>query len=289
MWRKLDKRTVHQLDMVSEDFSPLAQNAQHSYEIVADPMPGSPDQTTAVSTGTFRTGSRTAEIFFDTIHVRNDGDPGLKGAGEFTFRFSGGDAATGAQQGNVESWGEGDIDAGEDVAVNRVVTIPAAPHVLWASVSATEEDMSFGLCTISAGGGGASGSFAKEIGACAVASVTEHFDIRQTLGGISERSFEMHTGNFAIAYDVLGRLRVEAHAGEWFQRFVEGRRPLPFAQAPSVVGWVSPNKNVTFIQKQGRAQRLVLGPDSALYHQALGEDPRREGSWTNLAAASRDR
>jgi hypothetical protein len=288
VWRKLDKRTVHRLDMVSEDFNPLVQNAQHSYEIVADPMPGSPDQTTAVATGTFRTGSRTAEIFFDTIHVRNDGDPGLKGAGEFTFSFSGGDAATGEQKGNVEHWGEGDIDAGEDVAVNLMVSIPTAPRGLWVHVSGTEDDKSFfdpgslGLCAIGTVGGGAPGSFAKETGACTVASVTEHFDISQTLGGISERPFEMHTGNFAIAYDVLGRLRVQARAGEWFERFVEGRRPLPYAQTPSAIAWVSPNGNAKFVQKQGHAHKLIHGPGGALYHQALGEDPRAEGSWANL-------
>jgi hypothetical protein len=289
--KKSGKRQVHQMNMASE--SPgnrLAQNAQHSYRIEADAMPGSPDQTKAVATGTFRTGSRTAEIFFDTIHVRNDGDPGLKGAGEFTFTFSAGDirgSDTGVPLGNVESWGEGDIDAGEDVAVNRVVTIPAAPRGLWVHVSAEENDKSFfvppyGLCTFGTVVSSSPGSFGKETGECTVAGVTEHFDISQTIGGTSERPFEMHTGNFAIAYDVFGRLRVEAHAGEWFQRFAEGRRPLPYAQTVGAVSSVSPNKNVTFIQKQNRAQRVVLGPGGAVYHQVLGEDSRAEGSWANL-------
>jgi hypothetical protein len=295
VWKKSGKRELHQMDMASE--SPgnrLAQNAWHRYRIEAAAMPDSPDQTKAISTGTFRTGSRTAEIFFDTIHVRNDGDPGLKGAGEFTFTFRGGDALTGVQLGNAESWGEGSIDAGHDVAVNRVVTIPAAPSVLWASVSGEEDDKSFfdpgalGLCTIGIVGGGAPGSYVKEIGACTVASVTEHFDISQTIGGISERPFEMHTGDFAIAYDVVGRLRVEARAGEWSQRFVEGRRPLPFVQAPSPVTWVSPNGNAKFVQKQGHAHRLILDPGGMLYHQTLGQDRRAEGSWTNLGGQFQD-
>jgi hypothetical protein len=289
VWKGPDKRQVHQMDMASE--SPgnrLAQNVRHSYRIVASAMPGSPDATEAVATGTFRTGARTATVFFDTVHVRNDGDPGLKGAGEFTFRFSGGNAATGAPLGNTEVYGQADINTGEDVAVNRALIILAAPPVLWAHVSATEDDRSFfdpgtlGLCTIGTAGGSAPGSFGKDIGACSVASVTEHFDISQTIGGISERPFAMATGNFAIAYDVAGRLRVEAHAGEWFERFVEGRRPLPYAQTPSAIAWVSPNGNAKFVQKQGHAHKLIFGPGGALYHQALGNDPRLEGSWTNL-------
>ncbi|MGB7949511.1 MAG: hypothetical protein WCH75_17630 [Candidatus Binatia bacterium] len=263
--KKADKRQVHQLDMVSEGFNPLAQNTQHSYRIVASAMPGSPDQSDAILTGTFRTGSRAAEILFDTIHVRNDGDPGLKGSGEFKFRFSGGDAATGAPLGNVEFYGQANIDSGEDVAVDCAVVIPVAPRVLWAHVAATEDDKSFfdpgalGLCTIGILGNGSPGSSGKEIGACAVATVTEHFDISGTLGGISERPFQMATGNFAIAYDVSGRLRVQAHAGEWSQGFAEFS-PLPFAQTPSAVGWVSPNGNAKFVQKQGGASRLILGP-----------------------------
>ena len=295
IWKTSGKREVHKMDMTSE--SPgnrLAHNASHSYRIEATAMPDSPDQTKAISTGTFRTGSRTAEIFFDTIHVRNDGDPGLKGAGEFTFNFRGGDALTGAQLGNVERWGEGSIEAGHDVTVNRVITIPAAPSVLWVSVSGEEDDRSFfdpgalGLCTIGIVGGGAPGSYVKEIGACTVANVTEHFDISQTIGGISERPLEMHTGNFAIAYDVLGRLRVEAHPGVWFQRFVEGRRPMPFAQTPSPVAWVSPNRNAKFVQKQGRAHRLILDPSGVLYHQMLGHEHRSEGAWTNLGGRFQD-
>ena len=283
--QKTDKRQVHQMDMASE--SPgnrLAQNTQHSYRIVASAMSGSPDPSDAISTGTFRTGSRTAEIFFDRIHVRNDGDPGLKGAGEFGFTFGAGDALTGVLLGNVESWGEGGIDAGHDVAVNRAITIPSAPRGLWVQVKATENDTYFvplpgaGLCTVGTTPSFASpGSSGGDTGDCAFATVTGHFDISQTIGGISERPFEMTTGNFSIAYDVFGRLRVEAHAGEWSQGFVEFR-PLPFAQTVGAVAWVSPNKNVTFIQKQGRAQRLVMGPGGVLYH-ALGE---AEGPWADV-------
>jgi len=279
-WKRPDKRTVHRLNMLSEDFSPLAQNAKHSYEIIAEAMPGSPDTTKALLSGTFRTGSRTAEIFFDRIHVRNDGDSGfLGGAGEFRFNFGAGDVATEESLENVEHWGEGDIHAGGDADVNRVVTIPTAPRGLWVQVNATEDD---GFCTVGYVPSFAPpGSSAKETEACVIARVTEHFDISQTLGGTSETPFEMHTGNFAIAYDVFGRLRVEAHAGSGPELPVV-RRPLPYAQTVSAVGWVSPKKNVTAIRKQGGAQRLVLGPDGAVYHHALAEDPRAEDSWTNL-------
>jgi hypothetical protein len=284
-WTKSGQRQVHQMDMESELLrNLLVQNVRYRYRIEASAMPDSPDQTKAISTGSFRTGSRSAEIFFDTIHVRNDGDPGAKGAGEFTFTFRCGEVLKGKPLGNVESWGKESINAGQDVAVNRVVTIPTAPSVFWANVYGEEDDHSafdLGLCTIGLPDS-TPGSWGREVGACAVATVTEHFDISGTIGGVSERPFEMHTGNFSIAYDVFGRLRVDARAGEWFQRFVEGRRPLAFAQAPSPVAWVSPNGNAKFVQKQGRAHRLILSPSGALYHQALGEDARTEGAWTNL-------
>ena len=77
----------------------------------------------------FRTGSRTA-TFFDKIHVRNDGDPGLKGAGEFRFSFGAGDVLTEARLGSVESWGEGDIDAGVSTSRLRATDTHDRPRRL---------------------------------------------------------------------------------------------------------------------------------------------------------------
>ena len=135
--------------MVFEGYGqPMAQNAEHTYRIVAYPMPGSPNPDKAEVTGTFRTGSRTATIFFDKIHVRLDGDP--NSPGEFRFSFGGGDADTGEPLGNVEFFGEASITDGHTEDVNKIVTIPTAPRLLWAQVVANEDDSSIftgGLAT----------------------------------------------------------------------------------------------------------------------------------------------
>ena len=134
LFARPEKKQVHSIFLEGFGNQQMAQNAVHTYRIVATPMPGSPAQANAEQTGTFRTGSRTATFFFDKIHVRNDGDPGLKGAGEFSFTFGAGDAVTAEQLGNIGSFGhKTEIDTGADVDVNQVVTIPSAPRGLWAA------------------------------------------------------------------------------------------------------------------------------------------------------------
>ncbi len=179
--------------------------------------------------GFFWTGSRTATVFFDRIHVRSDGDPGT--AGDFTFYFGVGDAATGWSLGNTEKWGEGSVDAGQDVDVNRVIEIPSAPRGLWAQVNANEDDALIywptGLCLLGMkpyfAEPGSSGVVSE---ACAAASVTEHFDISGVVGGTSEVPFEMATGDFTVAFSVFGRLRVEAKNGKWFVPHVDVTEPV---------------------------------------------------------------
>lgn len=151
LFMKPDVRTKHKV--VFDPLMPRGehfdlktlQNTRYTYRIVASKTPNvwGTDPTNAIETGTFHTGSQTATFFFDKIHVRTDGDPSLKGAGEFTFRFDAGDVVTKEGLGNIGSWGEGDINAGDDVDVNQVVTIPIAPRLVGVSVSGNEHDYLF--------------------------------------------------------------------------------------------------------------------------------------------------
>jgi hypothetical protein len=50
-------------------------------------VPTAVNQLPVQAVGTFTTLHRTLTISFDTIHVTDDGDPGLKGDGDFTFWF----------------------------------------------------------------------------------------------------------------------------------------------------------------------------------------------------------
>ena len=287
LWARPDKLEVHSMDFDGWK-RPLAQNALHTYRIVAHPMPGSFDPNKDEAFGRFRTGSRRVTVFFDKIHVSNDGDPGLKGAGEFKFTFGAGDVSTEERLGSIESWGEGDIDAGDDVDVNKAVTIESAPRGLWAQVMAFEDDRYFypgaGLNVV---GMGASfkppGSFCKETEHYVFAHVTAHFDIGEMLGGPSETPFQMSTGNFSIAFDVSGRLSVEAHAGEWFAGPVGPLRPHLFSERVTAFS-VRSGQSAMVAGARGRPHTVILGPDGAVYHQAAAHDPlaSENGSLANL-------
>ena len=286
LWASLDKKQVH--SMVFAGYSqPMAQNAVHTYRIVATPMPGSPDPANDEVTGTFRTGSRTATIFFDKIHMRNDGDPDAPG--EWRFTFGAGDADTRFRLGNVESYGEASITDGHTEDVNRTVTIPTAPRLLWAQVVANENDnfLLGGLATR-----GMMPTFtppessATEYEKYVHAHVTQHFDISETLNGRSETQFEMRTGNFVVAFDVLGRLRVEASRGTWLS-------PAPLLGSvgytvvlsrDASISSVGPGQSAMMAGLEGRVHRVVLNPDGAVYYQALSDyrQAQRNDRWANL-------
>lgn len=91
---------------------------------VADLMGKAKD---VVRTAEFRTGTRLVDVSFDALTVRNDGDPGIKGAGEFEFEFVAGDA-----QGSVDFFApdlEQDISAGDPpVLLDRGISLPSGPR-----------------------------------------------------------------------------------------------------------------------------------------------------------------
>jgi hypothetical protein len=281
------KSTVHR--MVFEGFfgSPLAQDTEFRYRIVADALPGSMGPSKYATTGRFRTGSRTADITLEKIFVRNDGDPGWKGAGEFTFRFGAGDAATGNSLGNeVEQLGELDVSAGADVRFKRQIHIPHAPRGLWLTVVGNEDDSEFypgaRLVFFGEASFDTPGSKGFEDQDHATATVTEHFVIGDILDGTKEIPIVMPTGSFAIAFTVLGKLEVEARRGEWRGFDAAGPlRPRAWSQI-SVVGSSRPGDHAKRVVLQGKGHKVVVDSDGAVYQQALGGDRSLPGPWRCL-------
>ena len=127
------------------------------------------------------------------------------------------------------------------------------------------------------------GSFCKETEHYVFAHVTEHFDIGEIIEGNLEIPFQMPTGNFSIAFDVSGRLAVNARAGEWFPGPVGPLRPHLFSETVTAFS-VIPSRSAMVAGARGRIHRVVVGPDGAVYYQALGYAARDSGNggWTNL-------
>jgi len=292
LWARQEKKQVH--SVVFEGGSEwLEQDTLFNYRIIAQGIPGT-FPIKAEATGAFRTGFRTVTVSFDKIFMRLDGDP--NSAGEFTFAFGAGDAETKERLGNVEIYGdETSITDGHTEQVDKGITIPAAPRRLWAQVNALEDDVYHN--PFDAGfhgvGMGASfdppGTYGWEDEYHAFASVTEHFDISQTLEGSLETPFTMSTGSFAIAFNVHGRLRVIPRPGKWLTSVPKVthslRRPEGFRKRASRSIWSArPGQSAVVTSAHGHPHRVVLDPDGAVYHQELGKDPRawRDAPWTTL-------
>ncbi len=265
----------------------LAQETAHTYLIVATEEPGVSNSSTNVrDTGRFVTGSRTATFFFDKIVVRETGDP--SDTGEFTFQFGAGvvDLVRNNERlGNTETFGESSIDKGESVDVNRVVTIPTAPRRLWAQVAASEDDDYYNPFDPGIHSRGWAlhfaqpGSEVKKTEYFVHGWLTDHFDISQMSG---ETPFQMSTGDFEIAYDVSGRLRVDTADGDWL-RPIGPPRPEVFTERMTAFS-INPGQRGMVAGEEGRGHRVVFGPDGTVYHQALADDPRHadDGRWTEL-------
>jgi hypothetical protein len=265
----------------------LAQETAYTYLIVATWVPGVSNWSTNVrETGRFVTGSRTATFFFDKIVVRETGDP--SDTGEFEFQFGAGvvDLVRNNERlGNVERFGETSIKKGDSVDVNRVVTIPTAPRRLWAQVAARENDDYYNPFDPGLHMRGSKMEFAQPGSVVTKTEyfvygwLTDHFDISQMSG---EMPLQMSTGNFEIAYDVSGRLRVDTRDGDWL-RPIGPPRPELFTQRVTAFSF-NPGQRGMVAGVEGRAHRVVLSPDGTVYHQELQDDPLHadNGLWTEL-------
>jgi hypothetical protein len=233
-------------------------------------------------------------VFFDKIHVRNDGDPAA--AGEFTFTFGLGDADSHFPLGDVESYGEASITDGHTEDVSRSIAITHAPRVIWAQVVAKEDDYYYNPFDPGLGTPGMRpefeppGSHIKETEYWVLADLTDHFDISELLNGTSETPFEMSTPNWAIAFSVSGRIKVEAKSGEWlttsglaglYRPFVMSREGTA-KTAAGLSGLVAGEEED---EDESSSQRFLLDPDGVVYYAAPVRDRDgryREGHWTKL-------
>ncbi|HEY6879942.1 MAG TPA: hypothetical protein VI299_18075, partial [Polyangiales bacterium] len=265
LWARPGKRVVHKLTLTGW-MRPLAQDTDFKLRIITDATKGPSEKGNAEVHGTVHTGSRRVRVYFDWIHVRNDGDPGLKGAGEFTFAFGAGDVETKTQLGNVAYWGEGGIAAGKDAYVDRMVTVEHAPRYLWVQVNAYERDTEFppGLEVVGMDPEySPPGSYGDEWGAGEYASVTQHFDMNDIYAG---SAIWMSTGNFAIAYDVHGSITTRYLEGWWKnETFIAKLGPAKPRYAHIKVGSaIRRGQGVTFPGKKAQL-RVALSPEGALH------------------------
>jgi hypothetical protein len=288
-----DPATVHNF-LFSTDTgltAPLAQATDFGFRIVAPAMPGSLGPRDAETTGAFRTGSRTATLFFDSVKVRNRGEAGC---GEFTFRFGAGDVDTEGNLGTVEQWGEGDVCSGDPVGLNRVITIPGAPPRLWATVTAWEDDSSVvDIVFAPSEGTGLVGTFPGfdepgshgfESYAGAYADVTTHFDLSDSAD--PETPFQMVTGDFGIAYSVFGRLTVATTAGEVLLPATK-RSARPYRDVPRIASLLDAGDGA-MVGVEGAPHQLVnFGPDGHLYFKAVSGVNATDGRWLRIGGEVR--
>jgi hypothetical protein len=99
----------------------------------------------------------------------------------------------------------------------------------------------------------------------------------------------MSTANFALAYTVSARLRVEAKNGEWITSVPKVthslRLPKGFRErATRLIGSVGPGQTTAVTAVPGHPHMVFLDPGGAVYHQAAGADPRAwlRTPWTRL-------
>jgi hypothetical protein len=257
----------------------LEQDTTYFYKIIAT---GTGRRGDAVVRGTFTTGSQDAELFFDRIHVRRDGDP--NSAGDFTFYFGAGDAETKDELGLPWPTYSADISDGQSVLVGRSIHIPRAPRRLWVGVVGVDDDSYIfaPLCTLGhrpAPTGPRTDHAEQE--ACEQAWVWDEFDTFENgefKSGLRNYPFTLSTGNFGVAFDVSGGLRVSAVAGASFQM------RMPKGAVSPVATLREPGRGAAIAMGRDGVLMAALGPDGAIYYKPISVQrpalPR--GQWMRL-------
>jgi hypothetical protein len=257
----------------------LEQDTTYFYKIIAT---GTGRRGDAVVRGTFTTGSQDAELFFDRIHVRRDGDP--NSAGDFTFYFGAGDAETKDELGLPWPTYSADISDGHSVLVGRSIHIPRAPRRLWVGVVGVDDDSYIfaPLCTLGhrpAPTGPRTDHAEQE--ACEQAWVWDEFDTFENgefKSGLRNYPFTLSTGNFGVAFDVSGGLRVSAVAGASFQM------RMPKGAVSPVATLREPGRGAAIAMGRDGVLMAALGPDGAIYYKPISVQrpalPR--GQWMRL-------
>jgi hypothetical protein len=178
--------------------------------------------------------------------------------------------------------------------VKREVTIETAPRLLWAEVVATEDDSypnpwsSFfsGMRLTFA----EPGAWIREAEQYVLSHVADHFDVSELLEGVSETPFVMSTPDWAIAYKVEGRLKVEASRGTWLNRSDPAGRALgnfqPFQLSAELKTLsLAPGQGGMISGKDGRVHSVIQGPDGAVYHAADGQAAGASGKGVSIGGS----
>ena len=192
--------------------SALDQGTQFNVKIIASGLDYRGHPHDAVANTQFTTGTRNVQIFFQEINVLRDGDPGIKGAGDFRFAFGAGDAAGRTNLG--EPWPSYSADISDDdppVAINEKIDIDLAPRSLWVQVIGTDDDTSLfsgtdWLPSYPSFDGIVGSSWASSSSADQ-ADVTAVFDLSDTVYGTAI-PMELRTGNYGVAFTVSGVIGV---------------------------------------------------------------------------------
>jgi hypothetical protein len=176
----------------------------------------------AVMRGSFRTGRVDAEIVFDRIVVNSDSDD--LSDGDLTFSFFAGDTETmSVFPGPLPVHQEDGLSDGETAFIGQSIEIQSAPQRIWVEVQGEDDDFfpiphPLGFVGKQPGSG-ASNWFAS----------TDHFDFAKIRAefeiiengvvqqGVRETPFSMKTGNFPLAFEVFGRMRINGTRGIGFR------------------------------------------------------------------------
>lgn len=243
----------------------LSQNTEHTFRIVADALPGSPNPSRREVSGRFVTGERNAELFFDRVDVSLDGDPdflftGIENDGEFVFSLGLGDADTLGQLGDEIEYSDDNLGSGEGRGVGRSVRVQRIPSTIWVQIVGQELDAQWGGLgpfPFSQGGrvtgslevGTLEGITCEESDNLAFAAITQYLDVSDLRDG-PPRSIDLRlaNSNCVIVFAVLARLVVEARSGRLMEPIVprgDRRARFPLSPAATLAGagdrvWLGP-------------------------------------------------
>ncbi len=236
----------------------------------------------------FKTGTRLVDVLFDTIEVRTDGDPGIKGAGEFRFHFAAGDASTNFDF--LAPTFERDISAGDPpVIVDSNIPLIAGPRNVYVRVMAYERDTGIpspgqGLNMVGTFGDRRVGTGGRETAFSNEAWVADVFDVGGVSVGVTTIPMVLNTGDFTVAYKVNGRIMTFVRSGQGV--FTVPIELKPGLMTTTVLG--TAGKGFVSGGAAGGAGTLVAsGEDGAIWQKPV--DPNhpssRHDGWELAASA----
>lgn len=270
--------------------TPLPQNMQHTFTIVAagHDLNGTPKDTFA--TGTFVTGSRHATVIFDTITVRKDSDD--TSPGDIAFTFGAGDADTGAALGHPwpELAEQSISDEDGPVTVSLSIVMEKAPRKVWVRVLGEDDDLTIFAIWPPGTGVEVVGYPDFEIPSTTgesrhtsdYAQVTEVFDIEGIIV-LTTFPIVLATGDFKLAFTVAARIRVDVFvpAAITFRELDLDRLPKPFVDLYDLG-----KTKMIWTPGGGNSAHLVgLGAEGAIYHKRLARErlARGDEGWNRLS------